>query len=149
MANGADSIGKLALYLALDNDLDRAATSAEFRSVSGQVGSMNLEKVIAAIETAARREGLVNINYPEDHALYHSILDALQGVGRGCLSLGTILRTTRLRFAVVRGPQILGDKTKGEWIAVAMYGLIGGPVRGNEHECAGLGMCHLGFKIEN
>lgn len=146
MVSRTGSIGKLALLLALDDDPDRtsAALASGFRVVSGRVGSMDLEKVIAAIETAARREGLVRTEYPEDHALYHSILDALQGVARGYMALGSILRTAGLRFSVVRGPQMAGDPTRGEWLAVALYGMIGGPVRGNEHECAGLGMSHLG-----
>ena len=105
MANRIISIGKLALQLAMEDDASRvpAAASVGFRVVSGHVGSMALEKVIASIETAARREGLVRTQYPEDHALYHSILDALQGVGRGYLALGTIMRTAGLRFAIVRG----------------------------------------------
>ncbi len=141
-----DSLGKLALQLVLDRDYvcDSEVKASGFQFVVGRVGTMSLEKVIAAVETAARREELVRTAYPEDHALYHSILDALQGVGRGYMALGTILRTAGLRFAVVRGPQVVGDTNKGQWVAVAFYGFIGGPVRGNEHECAGLGMCHLG-----
>jgi hut operon positive regulator len=146
LASSPDTIGKVALHLALEDNVDtmKAAVRAGYRVVHGHVGSMNLEKIIAAIETAARREGIVNIEYPEDHALYHSIIDALQGVGRGSLALGTILRTAGLRFSVVRGPQRPGNTEKGEWLAVALYGLIGGPVRGNEHECVGLGISHLG-----
>ena len=146
VTNHTISIGKLALLLVLEDNPQKmlGAVPKEFRVVNGRVGSMDLEKVIAAIETAVRREGLVRTEYPEDHALYHSILDALQGVGRGYMALGTILRTAGLRFAVVRGPQVMGDTTKGQWIAVALYGSIGGPVRGNEHECVGLGMSHLG-----
>lgn len=120
------------------------AVSLGFRVVSGRVGSMDLGKVIAAIETAARREGIVQIEFPEDHALYHCILDALHGVVRGHMALGAILRTAGLRFTIVRGPRIEGGVDKGQWLAVALYGFIGGTVRGNEHECVGLGMFHLG-----
>lgn len=143
---GIDRIGKMALYSVLSDDdhMIETARKTGYRVVQGRVGSMNLEKVIAAIETAARREGIVRVEYPEDHALYHSILDALQGIGRGNLALGSILRTAGLRFAVVRGPQRTGNVAEGEWLAVALYGMIGGPVRGNEHECVGLGISHLG-----
>jgi hut operon positive regulator len=105
---------------------------------------MNVEKIIAAIETASRREGVVSKEYPEDHALWHAIFEALHGVGRGQLALGTILRTAGLRFSVVRGPRFVGDPTQGQWLAVALYGQIGGPIKGNEHECVGLGISHLG-----
>jgi len=147
MASGTQTIGKVALYAVLEDDpgaqtglLNRDG----YRLVVGRVGSMNLDKVIAAIETAARREGIVNPEYPEDHALYHSILDALHGVGRGQIALGTILRTAGLRFCVVRGPQYRGDTSHGDWLAVSLYGQIGGPRKGNEHECVGLGIFHLG-----
>lgn len=143
-----DTIGKAALQVAMAEPSVRehvleVVVGAGYRVVCGQVGSMDLQKVVAAVETAARREGLVSVSYPEDHALYHAILDALHGIGRGQIALGTILRTVGLRFAVVRGPQVAGEKGRGEWLAVALYGHIGGPVKGNEHECVGLGIFHL------
>jgi hut operon positive regulator len=142
------TIGKTALLAAmmdtpLRESLMAVAARNGYRVVTGQVGSMDLQKVIAAIETAARREGIVSAAYPEDHALYHAILDALHGIGRGQIALGTILRTVGLRFSVVRGPQLAGEKSRGEWLAVAVYGQIGGPIKGNEHECVGLGVFHV------
>ncbi|MEW6524292.1 MAG: HutP family protein [Bacillota bacterium] len=143
-----DSIGKAALLLALADlnsrarmlaDLDRAG----YRACAGQVGSMDLQKVVAAIETASRREGLTRPEYPEDHALWHAVLDALQGVGRGQLALGTVLRTVGLRFSVVRGPKAPSLSEQGDWVAVALYGNIGGPIKGNEHEVVGLGISHV------
>lgn len=147
MEQRARTIGKVALRAVLDDDPERErllATRDGYRVVLGHVGSMDLQKVIAAIETAARREGIVSPEYPEDHALYHSILDALHGVGRGQIALGTILRTAGLRFSVVRGPRFAGEPAGSEWLAVALYGQIGGPTKGNEHECVGLGIYHLG-----
>lgn len=141
------TIGKVAVYMTLGDMSEEdmaAACDQGYRLVAGSVGSMDLKKVIAAIETAARREGVVSAEYPEDHALYHAIIEALHGVGRGQLALGSILRTAGLRFCVVRGPQVAGDTGRGSWVAVALYGSIGGPIRGNEHECLGLGISHLG-----
>ncbi len=146
MLRGTQTIGKVALYAALVEDAEdeRSLTSRDgYRVVTGRVGSMDLQKIIAAIETAARREGVVSPEYPEDHALYHAILDALHGVGRGQVALGTILRTAGLRFSVVRGPRFVGEAAGREWVAVAVYGQIGGPTKGNEHECVGLGIYHL------
>ncbi len=141
-----DTIGKVALRILLDGDSWQPSNTCRrhFSFVTGHVGSMNVEKIIAAIETASRREGVVSKEYPEDHALWHAIFEALHGVGRGQLALGTILRTAGLRFSVVRGPRFVGDPTQGQWLAVALYGQIGGPIKGNEHECVGLGISHLG-----
>ena len=47
----------------------------------GKVGSMELQKIAAAIETSAKRQGLINPDiYREMHALYHAIIEALHGV---------------------------------------------------------------------
>jgi len=118
-----------------------AAHGPEYRIVLGRVGTMDVQKIIAAIETAARREQLIGTEYAEEHALYHATLEALHGIGRGQLALGTLLRTVGLRFALVRGPRLPSDPTT--WIAVAMYGTIGQPIKGNEHEVVGLGINHV------
>ena len=49
-------------------------------------------------------------------------------------------RTAGLTFSIVRGPRILGDDSDGEWIAVALYGNMGAPIKGFEHEVMGLGI---------
>lgn len=137
-----DTIGRVALLSVLADDPAPVIAAAEgFRIITGHVGTMDLQKVIAAIDTAARREGLINSEYVEEHALYHATIEALHGVGRGQLALGSVLRTVALRFALVRGPRGPGDHTA--WIAVALYGTIGQPIKGNEHEVAGLGISHL------
>lgn len=137
-----DTIGRLALLAVLSEAPERVTALAPYhRVVLGHVGTMDVQRVIAAVETAARREGLIAPGYSEEHALYHAILEALHGVGRGQLGFGNLLRTVALRFAIVRGPRLSGDDT--EWIAVALYGTIGQPVKGNEHEVVGLGINHL------
>jgi hut operon positive regulator len=138
----ADSIGRLAVLTVLADDPESAlAARREYRGVAGRVGTMQIEKVIAAIETAATRAGLITPEYAEEHALYHAIVEALHGVGRGQLALGSLLRTVGLRVVAVRGPRFGGDQST--WIAVALYGTIGQPVKGNEHEVIGLGIMHL------
>ena len=138
----ADTIGRVALLAVLADDPQSILGNLkDHRGVAGRVGTMEIEKVIAAVETAASREGLISSEYAEEHALYHAIIEALHGVGRGQLALGTLLRTVGLRFAAVRGPRLPGDQTM--WIAVALYGTIGQPVKGNEHEVVGLGIVHL------
>lgn len=117
--------------------------SPAFSIVRGKVGSMNVEKVVAAIETAAKREGIIGDRYREEHALYHAVLEALYGVCRGQLELGTILRTVGLNFSIVKGPRQEGHADDDKWIAVALYGTIGAPIRGMEHEVIGLGINHL------
>lgn len=140
------SLGRSALLIAMADE-DTAiyiarAKEKGFQVANGKVGSMDVQKIIAAIETAAKREGLIDDGYRAQHALYHAILDALQGLGRGPLELGNILRTVGLRFAIVKGPRTPDDR-EGSWLAVAMYGLIGAPIKGHEHEVCGLGINHL------
>lgn len=140
-------LGKTALYIAMAEgnkveDYVSTAKNMGFEVAIGKVGTMDVQKVIAAVETAAKREGLVNDQYRSQHALYHAILDALQGLGRGPLELGNVLRTAGLRFAIVKGQRTLED-TDDLWIAVAMYGMIGAPIKGHEHEACGLGINHL------
>jgi hut operon positive regulator len=53
-----------------------------------------------------------------------------------------MLRTAGLRFTILRGSPF-ENKAEGEWIAVAVYGTIGAPVRGYEHEAIGLGINHI------
>ena len=109
----------------------------------GKVGSMNSQKVVAAMETAAKSNQVIETDvYRETHALYHAIMEALYGVTRGQIQLADVLRTVGLRFAIVRGTPYDGKK-EGEWVAVALYGTIGAPVKGSEHEAIGLGINHI------
>lgn len=128
----------------LDQAIEAEATRLGIRLMKGRVGSMQTQKVIAAVETGSKREGLVSDgSYREEHALYHATVEALHGVGRGQLSLGEVLRTAGLTFAVARGPRSPRFREDGEWLAVALYGTIGAPVRGFEHETLGLGINHI------
>ena len=144
-----DRIGRAAMLLALaepeeGETLAAAARGSGYVVALGKVGAMESQKVVAAVETAARREGVIDERYCSQHALYHAILDAMQGLDRGPLELGGIMRTVGIRFAVVKGLRYRGDADEGAWIAVAMYGTIGAPIRGHEHEALGLGINHIG-----
>ncbi len=91
---------------------------------------MDLKKVISSVETAAKRNQLIDGEmYRETHALYHAIIEAAEGVTRGKLSVGEVMRTVGL--------------FEGEWIAVCFYGTIGAPIKGKEHETLGLGINHI------
>ena len=137
-------IGKHAVMLALTTDENEMVQLPNnWKRCVGKVGSMDSQKVVAAIETAAKREGIIRAEgYRETHALYHAIMDALSGVTRGQVQLGSLMRTVGLRFSVVRGNPY-DDEQEGDWIAVALYGTIGAPVRGSEHETIGLGINHI------
>ena len=66
-----------------EKEILQKGEQAGYKLFKGRVGSMDGEKIFAAVETAAkRREIIVNL-YREEHALYHSILDAFHGVCRG------------------------------------------------------------------
>jgi len=140
------TIGKLAVLLAISSDAEekevfQKGEQAGYKLFKGRVGSMEGEKkIFAAVETAAKRRDIIVNTYREEHALYHSILDAFHGVCRGELALGSVLRSVGLVFSIVRGPRIAGDYSDGEWLAVALYGNIGAPIKGFEHEVIGLGI---------
>ncbi len=139
-------IGKIATLLAMLDESEYSSFDAMFNEVDtclGKVGSMNMQKVISSVETAVKRSGLIEEGiYRETHALYHTIVEALEGVTRGQLAIGETMRTVGLRFAVVRGRPYEEEK-EGEWIAVAFYGTIGAPIKGLEHEALGLGINHI------
>lgn len=143
-----NKIGKHAMHLAiLGSDVDPSYLEGLSRLGcqfgQGKVGSMESHKVVAAIETLAKKENIIQTGlYRESHALYHAIIEALHGVTRGQVQLGTVLRTVGLNFAVVRG-RPYEDEAEGDWIAVALYGTIGAPVKGLEHETMGLGINHI------
>ncbi len=144
-----DSIGKTAImYTLAEGDFEEQikveAEKEGFKIIKGKVGSMNTEKIFAAVETAALREGLIRKDYYRDtHALYHAIVEAFTGICRGHLGLGNMLRTVGLIFTVARGPRSVEQREDGEWLAVVLYGTIGAPVKGYEHETIGLGLNHI------
>lgn len=142
------TLGQVALQIVLADeevlqDLIGEASGKGYQAIKGRVGSMSMEKVIAAVETAAKRQGIISGNYRDEHALYHAVLEALSGVCRGQLALGDILRTVGLSFSIVKGPKMPGNTEDGLWIAVVLYGTIGAPIKGFEHEVIGLGINHL------
>ena len=144
-----ETIGKITLKLVLAAEgevpaLLAAARRAGYRAVVGKAGAMTAEKIVAAVETAVQREQFLENLYRHEHSLYHAIIEAFHGVCRGQLELGEILRTVGLNFAVVRGPRAAAPAAAdGEWLAVALYGTIGAPRKGFEHEVIGLGINHL------
>ncbi|WP_079527384.1 hut operon transcriptional regulator HutP [Halobacillus hunanensis] len=140
-------IGKLAMLVVSLTPAELEPFTSQLKDVEycqGRAGSMNMQKVIAAVETAAKRSQIIsNELYRETHALYHAILEALEGVMRGQIGAGDMMRTVGLRFAIVRGSPY-EQLDEGEWLAVAFYGTIGAPVKGLEHETFGLGINHIG-----
>lgn len=137
-------IGKIALLLSLsEGDMESLTKYYENKNYviyKGQAGSMDAKKIVAAIETAASREDIIRENYHEEHALYHAIIEALSGYCRGQVMLGEVLRSAGLTFTIVRGTLIEDDIASGNWIAVVLYGQIGSPRRGFEHEAIGMGI---------
>ena len=143
------SLGKIALMFALtsgeaEEAIRDGATKNGYLLLKGRVGSMNTEKIFAAVETAALRGKLVRRDYYRDkHALYHATMEAYVGICRGQLGLGDVLRTVGLIFTVVSGPRTIEQRDDGRWLAVVLYGTIGAPIKGYEHETIGLGINHL------
>lgn len=141
--NGNKGIGKIALLLTLSDDYDNIKEYYENKGYTiyrGTAGSMDSQKIVASIETAALREDIIRENYHDEHSLYHAIIEALSGYCRGQVVLGEVLRSVGLTYSIVRGNLVEGDKSSGEWIAVVLYGQIGSPRKGFEHEAIGMGI---------
>ncbi|KJJ43211.1 Hut operon positive regulatory protein [Bacillus subtilis] len=140
-------IGRLSVLLLL-NEAEETTQVRElerdgWKVCLGKVGSMDAHKVVAAIETASKKSGVIQSEgYRESHALYHATMEALHGVTRGEMLLGSLLRTVGLRFAVLRGNPYESE-AEGDWIAVSLYGTIGAPIKGLEHETFGVGINHI------
>ncbi|MBU8879715.1 transcriptional regulator [Bacillus sp. FJAT-29790] len=142
------TIGKLTTLLTMLHNHDLGEKVGQkllnngYRFTVGKVGAMDIAKIVGAIETAAKTNHIIDSKqYREIHSLYHAILEASQGVCRGPTQIGEILRTVGLTFAVVRGP--LSFQEEGDWICVCMYGTIGAPKKGFEHEVLGFSINHL------
>lgn len=142
-------MGKLTSMLALlenhkwKDEIIKEMDARGYRYTIGKVGAMDLVKVIAAIETSAKTNKIIDPNsYREVHSLYHAIIEALQGIGRGTVQFGDILRTVGLTFCVVRG-KVDNVGNDDEWISVCIYGTIGAPKKGFEHDALGFGYNHI------
>ncbi|MBU8689687.1 MULTISPECIES: hut operon transcriptional regulator HutP [Priestia] len=143
------SMGRLTSLLVLLHNtelvegIEKEINERGYSYTVGKVGAMELSKVVAAIETSAKTNKIINAqSYREVHALYHAILEAIQGVSRGTLQLGDILRTVGLTFSIVRGKIEFSGKSD-EWISVCVYGTIGAPKKGFEHDTLGFGFNHI------
>jgi len=139
------SIGKIAVLYAISTksegeEIYNKASEMGYRLYKGSVGSMDSAKIFAAVETAAKKEGLINPIYREEHSIYHSILEAYTAICRGREGLGNVLRSAGLAFSIIRGPRIPKDTNDGEWIAIVLFGNMGAPIKGYEHEVIGMGI---------
>ena len=145
MVHKSRKLGTLALLLVLGSEddrkkLEKIGAELGYKLYKGKVGSMDSTKIFAAVETAAKKEGLIRDIYREEHAIYHSVLEAYNAICRGQMGLGNVLRSAGLVFSIVRGPRMPGDAEDGDWVAVALYGNMGAPIKGFEHEVIGLGI---------
>ena len=85
------------LALADENESPVLSIPKGWKYCTGKVGSMNSQKVVAAMETAAKSNQVIETDvYRETHALYHAIMEALYGVTRGQIQLADVLRTVGL-----------------------------------------------------
>ncbi len=137
-------IGRLTILLLIsseekEKELLKKTSGLGYKICIGKAGTMESSKIIAAIETAAKREGIFHADdYRGEHALYHTALNALRGFCRGEIGIGNFLRTTGVKFVVLKGPLDTIRSDLGEWVSVGIYGMIGAPIKGFEHEAIGL-----------
>lgn len=137
-------IGRLTILLLIsseeeEKELVKKINSFGYKICIGKVGTMDSRELIAAIETTAKREGIFPAGcYREEHAVYHTALNALRGLCRGEIGIGNFLRTVGVKFVVLRGPLDTKQSDLGEWISVGIYGTVGAPIKGFEHEAIGL-----------
>ncbi|WP_376768269.1 hut operon transcriptional regulator HutP [Paenibacillus alginolyticus] len=143
------TMGKLtSLLVMLHNeeagaDIENEMKRRGYRYTIGKVGAMDLVKVVTAIETSAKSNKVIDPNsYREVHSLYHAIIEAIQGIGRGTVQFGDILRTVGLTFCITRGTVEISGYSE-EWLSVCIYGTIGAPKKGFEHDVLGFGYNHI------
>jgi len=137
-------IGKLTILLLIssqeeEKELLKNISNFGYKVCIGKAGTMDSKEIIAAIETTAKREEIFRAGYyREEHAVYHTALSALKGLCRGEIGIGDFLRTIGVKFVVLRGPMDTTRSDSGEWVCVGIYGTIGAPIKGFEHEAIGL-----------
>lgn len=143
-----DNIGKTAILITLANEEDRPQLINKVKSLgyqicTGKVGTMDPGKIISAMMTAAKREYIWDgVSFRQEHALYDAMKEALSGVCRGNISLNEVCLTVGLAFTIICG-EMPTHKSEGKWVAVCLYGTIGAPIKGFEHEAIGLGINHI------
>ena len=143
-----DGLGKIAVLLALaEEDEEQVVTELikkrGYTFVKGHVGTMDPKKIFSSIEVGAIKEGIIQNYYHDEHALYHATLEALNGYFRGQIGLESVLRSTGLTYSIVRGNLQYDEKSTTStkpWIAICLYGKIGSPRKGFEHDAIGLGV---------
>jgi hut operon positive regulator len=139
-----EKIGRLTISLLIssgeeEKELLKKASGLGYKVCQGKAGTMESRELIAAIETTAKREGIFKAGcYREEHAVYHTTLNALRGFCRGEIGIGNFLRTIGVKFVVLRGPIDTTRSDLGEWVSVGIYGMVGAPIKGFEHEAIGL-----------
>lgn len=138
-------LGYRALRLLLDlaEGAEIPSLPRPYRVGLGRVGTMETQSIYAAVLACAERATVLDAGVNDAHALYHATRDALDGVLRDAGGLGPTLRTAALLFTIVRGPRLPGLDGERDWIAVAMFGSVGAPRTGWEHDAVGLGIANL------
>lgn len=122
-----------------EKELIKKIKDSGYKVCQGKSGTMDSKELIAAIETTAKREGIFEADcYRDEHVVYHTALSALRGFCRGEIGIGNFLRTVGVKFVILRGPIDIARSNLGEWIAVGIYGMVGAPIKGFEHEAIGL-----------
>ena len=143
-----DNIGKTAILITLASEENRpqlitTAKNSGHQICAGKVGTMDPGKIISAMMTAAKREDIWDgVSFRQEHALYDAMKEALSGLCRGQISLHEVCLTVGLTFTIVCG-EMPTHKSEGKWVAVCLYGTIGAPIKGFEHEAIGLGINHM------
>ena len=139
-----EKIGRLTISLLIsseeeEKELLKKISSLGYKVCQGKAGTMDSKELIAAIETTAKREGIFHAGcYREEHAVYHAALNSLRGFCRGEIGIGNFLRTIGVKFVVLKGPLDTAQSDLGEWVSVGIYGMVGAPIKGFEHEAIGL-----------
>ncbi len=88
-------IGRLSVLLLL-NEAEESTQVEElerdgWKVCLGKVGSTDAHKVVAAIETAPKENGVIqSVGYRESHALYHATMEALHGLTKAKKAAGGI-----------------------------------------------------------
>ena len=143
------TMGKLTSLLVLlhNNEagevIKKQLKKEKYKYTVGNVESIDLNKIITAIEASAKINGIINsTSFRERNILNQTILEAIQGVSKGAIQIGDLFKKVNLTFSIVKGQNEQLERGS-DWIGVCIYGQSISSENTIVEETLGLGFNHF------